>query len=943
MACVRGGLGVRRAAVVVGRATELDELLRAVRSARSGRGSSILLLGEGGVGKTRLLGEAAVAARQAGIGLLSARAPITTPVAFSVVAEALRSWLRGHAVEPRHSPLDRGLQLVLPEWPTTVDGVPELSAAQLRLLALEGIVQVVRDIAAENGGVVVLLDDLHAADAESLEAIRYLATAEIDGAVVVGALRPGEASLPDELIRTLRRDRAAQIIELTALDERAVTDLVAALLDAQPPEPLVADIMARTDGIPLLVEEVLDAHLRAGSLQVGASETTWRGGTVGVPKTVRGMVEARLERLTGAERDVLVAGAVVGDFEPAVLTRVVGTEPAVVRDAVTAGIRVGLLETTGGAMGFRHAIIREAVLDATVPHTVDALHRRAADALDDGRADAHSLERRARHLAAAGEDDAATRLFAAAADASERAHALLAAEWLARAALDLAPTTATRAVAADALASSLTAQGRWQEALDIDETTVAHEGETPERRIRMAMSALEAGRSDRAGAIIERALAAGDDSRSLEIAAGRVALVNGDGEAARAYAERVFDVATRERDVGARLSALELKGRAHDFLGDRDAAVAAWTQQADEAAARGHTQAQLRAVVQLGKVELFAGRPPARLYEAVELARAAGAFVELGWAEENLAIGVGIHGDIVGSALILDEAIERCRRLHLDQLAYLVAARGITESFRGDEFEEWFIEAETLAPTDEMLLHTTGMRGDCELRRGRFDAATRWFRVADEIQRRLPGVVPSDSQCWLVWSLAGAGRIDDARAALDAARAIPDLERWYGRPVVIAAGDALLDRDDARLDEVIRQVPVSMDVALMRMLGAEILEGPARVQWLREAFDIYEGAGATVTADRVRRLLREAGGPVPRRRRRSEPVPADLAAKGVTAREAEVLRLVGDGLSNPEIAGRLFLSVRTVETHVSSLLQKLGARTRGQLTAMTASIDFSTA
>jgi len=81
----------------------------------------------------------------------------------------------------------------------------------------------------------VLLDDLHAADAESIEAIRYLANAAIDGVVVVGALRSGEAALPDELARSLRRDGLAEIIELAPLGERAVSDLVAALLDADVP------------------------------------------------------------------------------------------------------------------------------------------------------------------------------------------------------------------------------------------------------------------------------------------------------------------------------------------------------------------------------------------------------------------------------------------------------------------------------------------------------------------------------------------------------------------------------------------------------------------------------------------------------------------------------------------------------------------------------------
>jgi DNA-binding NarL/FixJ family response regulator len=103
---------------------------------------------------------------------------------------------------------------------------------------------------------------------------------------------------------------------------------------------------------------------------------------------------------------------------------------------------------------------------------------------------------------------------------------------------------------------------------------------------------------------------------------------------------------------------------------------------------------------------------------------------------------------------------------------------------------------------------------------------------------------------------------------------------------------------------------------------------------LREAYDLYESMGASLAADRVRRLLRDAGEPVPRRRRAPAAVPDELAKHGVTRREAEVLHLLGEGLSNAEIAERLYLSVRTVETHVSSLLTKLGVRSRGQLTAL---------
>ena len=127
-------------------------------------------------------------------------------------------------------------------------------------------------------------------------------------------------------------------------------------------------------------------------------------------------------------------------------------------------------------------------------------------------------------------------------------------------------------------------------------------------------------------------------------------------------------------------------------------------------------------------------------------------------------------------------------------------------------------------------------------------------------------------------------------------------------------------------------------VALMRVIGAQVLRGEHRIRWLREALDIYERAGATAHRDRIRGLLRGAGGSLPRRRPPPAAVPDQLARRGVTAREAEVLRLLGEGKFNADIAAALFLSVRTVETHVSSLLAKLQVRGRGQLIALSAGV-----
>lgn len=925
--------------MVVGRAVELDVLERALAAAVDGPGSCIVLRGEAGVGKTRLLGEVAARARRSGTVVLTGRAPISTPPAFSVISEALRSWLRGRESPMTGSPYDEGLRLVLPERSRRGDteAAPDLSSSQLHLLALEGIVQLVREIVATTGSAVVLLDDLHGADPESLEALRYLASAAIGGTVIIGALRPAESVLADDLVRALDRDGTGELVDVSPLPEREVSDLVAALLDGEPPAPLVADVMARTDGVPLLVEEVLDAHVRAGSVVVDAGRAVWRGGTASVPKTVREMVEARLGRLPRAQRDVIVASAIVASFDVEFLALVADDDVATVHDALSSGIDIGLLETTTGALGFRHAVIREAVVDSAAPYVVERAHRRAEAALAERSiGDAGLLERRASHLLALGADDDAARALAAAARVRLAEHMLLGGELLARTALERADKPVTRADASDALAEVLAAQGRWADALAADQRTVEEHGETPARRERMALSAIEAGRPQLATPIIERAFAAGDTSPLTRIAAGRAALVAGDATRALEHA-----AAVTADDLDAWLGALELQGRAFDFLGERERAEEAWTLQAERAAAAGRTQAQLRAVVQLGKVELFAGRAPVRLHEAVRLAREAGALVELAWAEENLAIALGVQGDVAGSNAVLARAIPRCRELRLDQLAYLLACQAICASFTTEDVEALVDEAETLAPTDDLLLHTLSIRADIALRHGRYDEAVELLERSAEIVRAMPGIVPIDSPCWLVWALAAVGRDDDAARALDAARAMPGLARWHGRPVIVEAGAALLDRDAEHIDSVLAGAPGRMpfDIALMRLIGAEVLRGSVRKRWLREALDTYEAGGATLMADRVRGLLRAAGGSVPRRPRRATgDVPAPLAEQGVTAREADVLRLLRDGLSNADIAQRLYISVRTVETHVSSLLTKLDARGRGQLIALSAAV-----
>ena len=253
-------------------------------------------------------------------------------------------------------------------------------------------------------------------------------------------------------------------------------------------------------------------------------------------------------------------------------------------------------------------------------------------------------------------------------------------------------------------------------------------------------------------------------------------------------------------------------------------------------------------------------------------------------------------------------------------------------------------EAERLAPTADLAIHTYGIRADIACRAGRYDEALEWCERCVELHAsRCPAGCRATARAGSCGCSPRVGRADDAAARC--ARRGPSPTTWLAGTVDRCCSPAptrCCSGDEAGIDAALASATGRMpfELALMRVLAAEIIAGPARVRWLREALDTYEAVGAESDGARVRRLLREAGGPVPRAGARPAAFPEELAKHGVTARETEVLRLLGDGLSNAAIAERLFLSVRTVETHVSSLLAKLQVESRGQLTALSATIGY---
>jgi DNA-binding CsgD family transcriptional regulator len=198
-----------------------------------------------------------------------------------------------------------------------------------------------------------------------------------------------------------------------------------------------------------------------------------------------------------------------------------------------------------------------------------------------------------------------------------------------------------------------------------------------------------------------------------------------------------------------------------------------------------------------------------------------------------------------------------------------------------------------------------------------------------------------------LWALLRTAVDDRGAAARDTLRGLPAALRPANRGALHYA-DAIAAGRRGRPDEAVAlfdlgEAELASVAWLHRLFRLLTLEAAVVDGWgdpvplLRRDLAEHERAGEFHLARTCRDLLKKAGSPT-RRGRGSSSVPGELRAVGVTSREMDVLTLVSSGLTNPEIAARLYLSPRTVETHVASLLAKLGATDRGQLRSRVAAL-----
>jgi DNA-binding CsgD family transcriptional regulator len=929
-----------RCPVFVGRRAETTALRSALGAAHIGRGAAVALTGPPGIGKSRLLREAAATAAAWGVPVLRGRAVLSgTASAFRPLTEALLGALRHAPVpdDPALAPFAPALARILPQWrtpgPRPDDSVVLLGEAVLRLLtALDG------------NGALLALEDLQWADPDTLAVVEYLADNAATERLLVVATARDEPGPARELLRGLAARDACTVLAVPPLSDVDVDAMAAACLGGDVPAATGAALRRRAGGTPLLVEELLAAGVDAASA---------------VPATVSELVGGRLAALPeGARRCVEVAAVLGARFDWRLLPGVLSRPALDVLTALRFATDIDLLEPDGeDEFRFHHALGRDAVIAAMLPPERAQWARRALDEV----AAAHpALDGPWCDLAAdlalrADDTRRAAELLHEAGRRNLAGGALASAEAVLRRAVGLTQSGDRTAAIDETLANVLALSGRTGEAVAAGRRVLerARPGAgTARAHLRLARVHATAGAWGEARADLDAARAAlgdppADQGLALRVDSVATQVALGDG--------RFADAATSARGVLARgescgaddavCEALLVLGR----LARREDLATAdelFIRARRVAEAAGLALAAARAAAELCIADVQTSLRVDRLYDARDRAAAAG---DLGTVAVLDLQATASHG----ARWELDEAVAaaaRCaaasRRLRLPTLPKALVLGAVAETLRGGphDLERVLAEAIGLAPHDTHLLgETAGARGYRALTAADDARALRHFDDAVAAFRLRPNEVtgsPAIGFWILMHTVADLDRTEPPPPPE------PFADRWsHGLSrfaEAVAAGRrgeaATATRLFAEADLCMRE-PV--DIGWFRLQARRLVAGAALADgwgdaaaWIREDLPVLDARGEERWTAALRGLLRRAGEAVPRRR--AAELPTVLRQRAVTAREADVLALVAEGRANREIAERLFLSPRTVEKHVERLLAKTGATRRAELAAWAA-------
>jgi DNA-binding CsgD family transcriptional regulator len=924
-----------------GRDAELGLLGELLDRVRSGSGAVLLIEGAAGMGKSRLIGEAVRMAHRVSFPVGVAAAEPSESVAE--LAPLLRALFDGS--EPL---LDRA-------------GLSSLHAApEQRYWRLQDL-QSLLERSAMDGPLLIFLDDVQWADSGTVAALR--------------ALPPRLASLPIGWVLTMRPDQGPEQIRsaveyladegagrlvLEPLSEAAVAEVAKDVMRAEPDEAVLR-MAGEAGGNPFLLVELLEGLREEELVRVDSGRATLTD--YRLPDRVRASMRDRLARMSDPARHVAtVAGSLGRAFSVSELSEMLGLPPGSLLTSVEELIEAGIVRERGDELGFQHDLIREAVRGACAPSARRALDRQAADVMLARGALPVEVAVQLAASAAAG-DEVAIRTLLAAAEALATTEPGASAD-LSRRALDLAPDRhPLRGPLVVQAAMSLHAAGRIEEGKTFADNAmrqalpVAEEAEvrlgiagmwlvSPDVRVHASREALNlaglpgdlrlahmaklaynlvaGGRTEEARTALSDAVAAG--GRLDAVARSSLALSEGGLQYFSGHFTRALELLeTVLRDGFAEAHGLDelvtrvWRANALVVLDREEEAVQAVDGIIAEALKRGFAYFLHVAEITRGQMLLQMGRLD-------------DASLMLDRRFEPHAAPVTTPMDAAGVVALGRLALHTGDGRQVRQTSE-VAKTMLNESTPGvRRHAAWLLSLQATAEGDPLQAHNLlCAMGEPE----RKHVLSRlWIDVADEPQMVRMAVAVGDQE------LAESAAADaDRRAEL--CPGVPSLD------AIAAHASGLLDGDIDKLSEAVslfeRSPRALAHAAAWEDLGlAQQRQGTAHsgIDALTEALILFARAGATTDAARLRSRLRALG-------IRRRVVTAEKPATGwaaMTKSELTVAQLVANGLTNREIAERLFLSPHTVNTHLRQVFAKLKVKSRVDLTrlAMERSSDHAT-
>jgi DNA-binding CsgD family transcriptional regulator/tetratricopeptide (TPR) repeat protein len=925
---------VTAAAVLVGRDNELALLDGLLREAARGRGAAVLIEGEPGIGKSALVHAAVSAAPDAGCQTFwGAGDELGTALPLLPFLDALQ--VREPSVNARRNTIvgllrgeiaaDRGADV-----PAT------LTEQLLALVAEESAVR----------PVVLVIDDLQWADPASVALWGRLArTARQAPLLLIGTARP--VPHRDDLLALRRIVGDDGRIQLTGLAEPAVADLVTLLAGGRPDGSLL-HLAEGAAGNPLYLTELVSALLRGSNLTLTPAGTAALVGETG-PDSLPAVIADRLGFVTGPVRDVLRAAALLGvDFEISDLAIVLGRSLPDLLPAIDEARVAGVLAESGNSLGFRHPLIRAALYEEMPAAVRAAWHRDAARALAAAGA---PPERVARQLLCAADgaspaevvDERMLDWLVRTADQLVGQAPGVAAELLAQAVASTPFGAAHHDWLVSRLADALYRTGDIVRAAQVANQALDFVTE-PDLLVdlhwTLAQCRIRTGQSAESLATLDRALetpglSARHRARLLVVAA-RTHSSFGENETAGQVAGTALAAAEEASDnwaMGWALHVLSLvtaiQGRLTESLPLSDRALT--VTRSDPGLTDLRLLLQINKAVTLGNLDRYEEAVTVA-GEALSLADEVGTAIRLGQAHCVLAqclFETGRWEDALSEIERLPENIQEpaAACCDLGMAAVISLHRGEIATARGyleaavpyaDQLGHRLIPQLALAHSLDHE-HTGALPEALTALTGAFDDISEEI----ELENLLPDVVRLAARTGdleLAQSLAGQA------AKLAKGSEIPH------RQANALYCEGLLDHDAGRLlTAAARYQDASRPLLAAKAYeaaAAEFLRADDRGR-AREAFvqavEAYTSIGAAADVARLRAAFRAHGihrGPHSRHRR------AVSGWDSLTDTEVKVAGMVAEGLSNPEIAAKLMLSRRTVSTHVSHILKKLGVASR---------------